>query len=134
MVSQTLSPTSTYVQRLKNFIGSSQSFFEHMMHLVNSNSPLAVICHGDCWINNFLYKYDEENRIDETCLVDFQLIRVGSPLLDISNLIYCCTDKQMRHDHMDVFLRTYHSELVLSLKRMGPMPEFCGNEDELWTK
>lgn len=136
MVSGKLTDTSHYVKRLDQFIGNKENsqFFCNMIDLVNSPSPLAVICHGDCWTNNFLYKYNEHGQIIETCLVDFQLIRFGSPALDISNLIFCCTDKTMRAEHMMSFLKVYHQQLVKSLKRMGPMPAFCGDEDELWIK
>lgn len=64
MVSQTLSPNSVYVDKMKKFVGSSK-FFSHMVELVNRDSPLAVLCHGDCWTNNFLYKYDGHKDIVE---------------------------------------------------------------------
>lgn len=69
MVSQTLSPKSTYVEKLEKFVGNDM-FFTNMVELVNRETPLAILCHGDCWTNNFLYKYDGSNDILETCLVD----------------------------------------------------------------
>lgn len=64
--------------------------------------------------------------------VDFQLIRFGSLTLDLSNVLFCCTDKELRKDHLKPLLRLYHKELVRSLKLFGDIPNFCGNEDELW--
>lgn len=133
MLLTTLSPNSIYVEKMKKFVGSS-TFFCHMVELVNRETPLAVLCHGDCWTNNFLYKYDGNNVILETCLVDFQLIRFGSPALDISNLIFCCTDKSLRQNHMKTILQIYFKELLKSLRTLGPLPACCGTEEQLWTQ
>lgn len=133
MVSQTLSPHSTYVEKLKKFVGNNL-FFHNMVELVNRETTLGTLCHGDCWTNNFLYKYDGNNDILETCLVDFQLIRYGSPALDVSNLIFCCTDKSLRQNHMKTFLEAYYNELLKSLQSLGPLPSFCGTEEQLWNQ
>lgn len=131
MVSEILTPK--YMERFEKFI-NLESFFLNMVELIEKESPLAVICHGDCWTNNFLYKYDSKGVILETCLLDFQLVRYGSPVLDISSLIYCCTDKQLRDNHMNKLIELYHSELVESLKQCGHLPSFCGSEEELLAK
>lgn len=133
MVSQSVPPNSIYVEKMKKFVGNNL-FFCNMVELVNRETTLAVLCHGDCWTNNFLYKCDGNNDILETCLVDFQLIRYGSPALDVSNLIFCCTDKSLRQNHMKTFLESYYKELVKSLRTLGPLPSFCSTEEELWTQ
>lgn len=28
-----------------------------------------VLCHGDCWINNVLFKYDDQGSVQDACLV-----------------------------------------------------------------
>lgn len=132
MVSESLLANSKYVERLKNFIGSG-SFFHRMVELVNFNPSLKVLCHGDCWTNNFLYVYDDDNNIQETCLVDFQLIRYGSPAMDLSNLIFCCTDKSLRRNHQTALLQLYHKELIKSMKLLGPLPK-DHDEEQLWNK
>lgn len=131
MVSQTLPANSVYVDKLKKFVGNGL-FFCNMVELVNRDTPLATICHGDCWTNNFLYKYDGNNDILEVCLVDFQLIRYGSPALDVANLIFCCTDKSLRENHMKTLLQAYYKELLKGLRELGPLPTFCGTEEQLW--
>lgn len=150
MVSKSLPNDSIYIEKMKNFIDSN-TFFNQMIELVTTEGPLSVICHGDCWTNNLLYKYDDEGNILEVenfkqlCevtlifsfvfqiqFVDFQLIRFGSLTLDLSNLLFCCTDKNLRRDHFKPLLKLYHKELVRSLKLFGELPNFLGNEDELW--
>lgn len=141
MVTKSINPESEYVKRMKQFIDPN-TFFDEMITLVNTTGPLSVICHGDCWTNNFLYKYgnqSEENdgvdgngrKIEEMQFVDFQLIRYGSLTLDIVNLLYCCTDQNLRQKHMPLLLKLYKRELIKSLKLLGPeLPEFCRDEEE----
>lgn len=64
MVSKSLPNDSIYIEKMKNFIDSN-TFFNQMIELVSTEGPLSVICHGDCWTNNLLYKYDEEGNILE---------------------------------------------------------------------
>lgn len=54
----------------------------------------------------------------QVCLVDFQLARYGSPALDIVNLLYCCTSREMRLRHMPGLLCNYHAILYMTLKQL----------------
>lgn len=45
-----------YLEKFKDFC-SEDTFFQEMVDLVTPKEPLAVICHGDCWTNNFLFRY-----------------------------------------------------------------------------
>lgn len=107
-----------------------------MVDLVRGSSDLSVICHGDCWTNNFLYRYGTDRKtVSDVCLVDFQLIRCGSLALDIANLIFCCTDHALRKEHLQDVLKLYGEELAKALKKFGSYPSFCGScEEELMDK
>lgn len=56
-VSDILPEDSKYLEAMKKFAGGS-TFFSQMVHLVSAESTLSAICHGDCWVNNFLYRYE----------------------------------------------------------------------------
>uniref|UniRef100_A0A1B0D7X8 CHK kinase-like domain-containing protein n=1 Tax=Phlebotomus papatasi TaxID=29031 RepID=A0A1B0D7X8_PHLPP len=124
-----------YVQRLRDFV-DTDAFFMRMVDLVRGSSDLSVICHGDCWTNNFLYRYGTDRKtVSDVCLVDFQLIRCGSLTLDIANLIFCCTDHALRKEHLQDLLKLYGEELAKALKKFGSYPSFCGScEEELMDK
>lgn len=36
-----------------------------------------VLCHGDLWANNIPFKYGDDGKPVECCLVDFQLAQVS---------------------------------------------------------
>lgn len=49
-------PDSKYLKAFCEFAKSS-TFFSRMVNLVSEDSTLTALCHGDCWANNFLYRY-----------------------------------------------------------------------------
>ncbi|XP_067645406.1 uncharacterized protein [Eurosta solidaginis] len=136
MVSDVLSEESKYLDAMKKFAGST-SFFSQMIHIASSESLLSAICHGDCWVNNFLYRYEcaggktDQKRAVEVCLVDFQLIRYSSIALDIANLLFCCTTKMMRDEYLDEFITLYTTEVFRWLKILcTKIPEACDSAEK----
>ncbi|XP_049812692.1 uncharacterized protein LOC126259745 [Schistocerca nitens] len=117
-----------YLQRLRDF-ACDGDFFGRMVALVQPREPLAVLCHGDCWTNNLLFRYGDDGAIVEVCLIDFQIARYASPALDISNLLYVCTTPEMRAQHGRQLLRDYHSSLVDTLRGLGCEQP---SAEELW--
>nr|CAD7452099.1 unnamed protein product [Timema tahoe] len=113
---------SEYVQRFQNF---SDNFMEIMIECVKGSSaePYAVICHGDCWTNNMLFKRAENGVTPEAiCFLDFQLSRYSSPVTDLSYFLYCCTTGTVRRTVYDSFLKTYHDSLSQFLRALGSDP------------
>lgn len=47
----------------------------------------SVFTHGDTWPSNILYKRSETGEIEDIVFIDWQLCRIGSPLMDISYLL-----------------------------------------------
>ncbi|XP_052888736.1 uncharacterized protein LOC128297178 [Anopheles moucheti] len=131
MVRQTVPEKKEHLAKLEGFLSNC---FGHLVDLVSRQSELSVICHGDCWTNNILFRYADDGAIAETCLVDFQLIRHGSLALDLAYLIYCCTDGSLRKKNLQQWLQTYHHQLVRSLRLLlGDLfDNLFGSEKRLW--
>lgn len=75
-----------------------------------------VVSHGDLWVNNFMFKYDNDKPV--ACkFIDFQLARYTPPALDIAQLIYINSTKETRADHLDNVLNTYCDFFETELKK-----------------
>lgn len=99
-------------------------FYTKMVTLSHTLNKYSVINHGDCWLPNFLFAYDDKNECPKSAkMIDFQLARLSSPALDISFFIYSCTTEEMRKDHYDFLLKSYHSSVVRLLKQFELDPQ-----------
>lgn len=61
----------------KNLVVNAQRAFDC------DDGDFHVLCHGDLWTNNLMYKYDEAGRPIDSVLLDFQFVSFGSPALDL---------------------------------------------------
>lgn len=78
----------------------------------------SVVCHGDMWAKNVLYKYD--NNVPLHCkLVDFQLIRYFPPAHDVLLFLYITTSAEMRQHHFHWLLKYYHNCLGAVVRKSG---------------
>lgn len=75
-----------------------------------------VASHGDLWVNNFMFKYENERPV--ACkLIDFQLARYAPPAFDLAQLVYINTTRATRAAHLDDVLNTYCDFMEIELKR-----------------
>lgn len=56
-------------------------------------------------------------------MIDFQLARFGSPVLDIMFFLYSCTDEELRVQFYDELLKTYHDNLCEIVRDFGSNPD-----------
>lgn len=77
----------------------------------------SVIAYGDAWQNNSMYRYNDAGKPIEINLLDWQIARHATPIMDIAYFIFCCTTKELRDDHYDDFLNTYHNSLSAHIRR-----------------
>lgn len=76
-----------------------------------------VITHGDTWQNNTMFRNDSQGKPIEICLLDWQIARHASPILDIVYYMFSCTTKELRDVHYENFLKTYHESLTIHIQR-----------------
>ena len=96
-------------------------YFKSVELCKKTDAPSSVINQGDSWAPNFLVREMTPNR-SQVLMLDFQLARCASPVLDISFLIYSCTDKNLRDKHFDDLLEIYYKELSKSIQSLGSNP------------
>lgn len=97
--------------------------YDKMVYFTHTRNQNSVINHGDCWMPNFLFRYDSSGVPVETKVIDFQLARYSSPALDISFFVYSCTSQQLREEHYEDLLKAYHNSLSDMLRDLGSNPD-----------
>lgn len=84
---------------------------------VENVGSCSVIAHGDAWQNNTMFKYDKSGKPVEIQLIDWQISRHTSPIIDIVYFMFCCTTKELRDQHYDSLLKIYHESLSNHIQR-----------------
>ncbi|XP_053670921.1 uncharacterized protein LOC128721219 [Anopheles nili] len=82
--------------------------------------PYAIIGHGDCWSNNMMFQYEDDNQtLKNIKLIDWQLSRYASPVLDLVYFIFNCTDEELRSHGYHRLLSIYYNSLGAHLRNLG---------------
>ncbi|XP_063547537.1 uncharacterized protein LOC134754976 [Cydia strobilella] len=77
-----------------------------LLRLFTSPKKFNVLCHGDCWVNNVLFKKTESG--DQLCFLDFQALRNASPATDVLHFLFLCTNSNFRSQHLENLLDAYY--------------------------
>ncbi|KAG5896760.1 hypothetical protein JTB14_031739 [Gonioctena quinquepunctata] len=103
-----------------------------------SAGPQSVIIHGDCWCNNFLFKYQGTNKgsPSKVAIIDWQISMLASPVIDLSYFLYaCCSGTEL--NSFEELLRFYYNSFSTQLTKLGSNPEELFSYDDLkrqWKK
>lgn len=79
----------------------------------------SVVSQGDSWLPNYMIR----EATNEVIILDFQLARCASPVLDLSTSFYSCTEKPLWDEKFDTFLKYYYNELSNNITLLGSNPE-----------
>nr|XP_022920749.1 uncharacterized protein LOC111429149 [Onthophagus taurus] len=113
------------IEVYEKFKKLSENFTEVYYDLISKPTEYGVIGHGDSWINNMLWLYDNENNIKDVCILDYQLCRYGSPACDLSYFIFATTEKELRDKYYNDMIMFYYYHLCQQIIEMGSNPEKC---------
>lgn len=89
-------------------------------------SEFNVLNHGDFWSNNIMFQYDAFGKIKETCFIDFQLGKYGSPAYDLYYLILTSAQMKIKLVEFDFMIKFYFDKLIENLKLLEyhrPLPK-----------
>ncbi|XP_051167380.1 uncharacterized protein LOC127285418 [Leptopilina boulardi] len=70
-----------------------------------------VINHGDFWVNNMLFRYDNHGKVIDHIFVDFQLCVYGSPAIDLHYFLNTSVSYEVYEDSMELLLKEYINSL-----------------------
>ncbi|XP_071450056.1 uncharacterized protein [Hetaerina americana] len=75
-----------------------------------SERYLNVLCHGDTWANNIMFREGSGGNV-EVVLVDFQQYRYAPPVMDILFFLHSTTRREFRDRHLEDLLQYYREAL-----------------------
>lgn len=104
------------------------SFFDLQKHYVRIlakktadqqvNCTFKVLNHGDTWVNNLMFKYENGKPID-VIFVDYQMSYYSSPGLDLNYFINTSPHNEIRENQIDEILHVYYDNFSAILKTLG---------------
>ncbi|KAF3420470.1 hypothetical protein E2986_06128 [Frieseomelitta varia] len=78
----------------------------------------CVLNHGDCWINNIMFKENEKGQPVELLLVDYQMSVYTSPAIDLLYFLNICPEFDLKYTQDDYFLKIYLDTLEETMKNI----------------
>lgn len=66
--------------------------------------------------------FQGSDKPNEISFLDWQLLRVSSPVLDIVYFMYTSTHKELRDKHYETMLHIYYNALAHTIKQAGSDP------------
>lgn len=92
-----------------------EGFFTSVLAM---NCGFKVLNHGDTWLNNILYKKDDEDNFVDVQFIDLQLSFWGTPNADLIYFLFSSVRDDVKVKHFDEITEFYYSELQDSLKKL----------------
>lgn len=96
----------------------SNGYDEIMLKTVEPMEPLSTLCHGDFTLANALFKKEDDGQY-RAMLIDFALLRYGTPVIDLSTHLCISCPTEVRKDKFFEIMRAYHDALEEYLLEAG---------------
>ncbi|XP_011706031.1 PREDICTED: uncharacterized protein LOC105461227, partial [Wasmannia auropunctata] len=84
-----------------------------------SEDEFNVINHGDCHLNNMLFKYDNDGNPTDHIFVDFQLSVYTSPAIDLLYFLDTGPSLDVIENKKDILLSEYLGTLSVTMRQLN---------------
>ncbi|XP_050309783.1 uncharacterized protein LOC126745813 [Anthonomus grandis grandis] len=102
--------------------------------LPKSDEFINVLCHGDVYVANMLFNFNDKQECQDVKLIDFQILRYKPPTHDLLFFLYQNAFKETLDEHMDELLALYYEALKenlgkfhLDISKVYPKENFEGS-------
>ncbi|XP_046803065.1 uncharacterized protein LOC111690962 [Lucilia cuprina] len=79
----------------------------------------CVLNHGDLWVNNILFKYNDQRKLVDLNFVDFQMSVWNTPGIDLNYFFYTSIEFDILQNKLDVLIKEYHGSLSEGMQELG---------------
>ncbi|XP_050458788.1 uncharacterized protein LOC126855304 [Cataglyphis hispanica] len=84
-----------------------------------SEDEFNVINHGDCWVNNMLFNYNDDGKPINHIFVDFQLCVYTSPAIDLLYFFSTSPSLDVIENKRDILFNEYMGTLSATMKQLN---------------
>ncbi|KAH8358901.1 hypothetical protein KR093_003197, partial [Drosophila rubida] len=103
----------------ENFLESFRAPFVEYRENRQDNA-YYVLCHGDLYIRNMMFKHDKVTKVLEDCmLIDFQMSNIGPMPNDIIYATYQMLSPDQRQNHVEDLILFYFNIFTDTLKKIN---------------
>ena len=109
--------------KISDFCYRIEKFFED--HCISSKlentaeGPWSSILHGDFWVNNIMYHHDENKKIDDVKLIDFQMADFDSVYKDLTYFLFGSCSTDVLNNNFDEVVWEYYNNFINVLEKNG---------------
>ncbi|KAG8301219.1 uncharacterized protein LOC124370047 [Homalodisca vitripennis] len=114
-----LSECTEQIERFKKYIkllkDAITNLWDLLVEALKPSAVLNTINQGDSWTINMMFKYDEGGNVCDMRLLDFQLLRYGSPVNDLVFFIWSSATHEVRSHGLEelynLYVETFNNKL-----------------------
>ncbi|XP_037797734.1 uncharacterized protein LOC119592915 [Penaeus monodon] len=97
----------------ENWLGRNKERVLEILHnSLKRAPPFDALCHGDCWTNNLVFRYNEADVPVEVMLLDLQVCRQASLATDLNYLFHTSLEGQVRKTNLQTLIDIYFSAFL----------------------
>jgi len=133
-LAELLRNTKKYEKHYDWFVDLARNFHDIQMDMVRPKNLFAVICHGDLWLSNILFKYShcndqKEIRPMEVKFIDFQSARFASLATDLVLFLFTSVRTDLRREILGELISLYYATFLVSVRSLNITEDIFSMEE-----